>query len=86
MIALLIYALCALLSIAIAAMLWRQQRRTRSRLLYWTALCFSGLALNNLVLVVDKLLVPGMDLSLLRQATALIALGVMLVGLTWEDE
>ena len=86
MMALLIYALCALLSLAIAAMLWRQHARTRSRLLYWTALCFSGLSLNNLLLVVDKLLAPGIDLGLLRQVTALMALGVMLVGLTWEDE
>lgn len=86
MIALLIYSLCALLSLGIAVTLWRHHARTRSRLLYWSALCFTGLALNNVLLVVDKLVLPGSDLSLLRQVTALISLGVMLFGLTWEEE
>jgi len=86
MIASLIYSLCALLSLGIAVMLWRHHARTRSRLLYWSALGFTGLALNNLLLVLDKLVLPGADLSLLRQVTALASLCVMLVGLTWEEE
>ena len=86
MTALVIYSLCALLSLAIATALWRHQARTHSRLLYWSALCFSGLALNNMLLVLDKLVFPAVDLAPLRQATALIALCVMLYGLTWEEE
>ena len=86
MIALAIYSLCALLSLGIAVMLWRHHARTRSRLLYWSALCFSGLALNNLLLVLDKLVLPHSDLSMLRQVTALLSLCVMLVGLVWEEE
>jgi len=86
MTATIIYSLCALLSLGIAVLLWRHQARTRSRLLYWSALGFSGLTINNLLLVADKLLVPDMNLSLLRQATALLSLCVMLYGLTWEEE
>jgi hypothetical protein len=61
----LIYGLCTLLSLAIAVMLWRQQRRVPARLIYWTALCFSGLALSNLVLVLDKVVFPELDLRVL---------------------
>jgi hypothetical protein len=86
MMASIIYSLCALLSLGVAVMLWRHHARTRSRLLYWSALCFSGLTINNILLVVDKLVLPEADLSLLRQATALLSLCVMLFGLTWEEE
>jgi hypothetical protein len=32
-------------------------------LLFWALLCFIGLALNNIVLFVDKVVVPNVDLS-----------------------
>ena len=86
MTALVIYSLCALLSLVIATSLWRHHARTRSRLLYWSALCFSGLALNNFLLVLDKVVYVEADLAPLRQVTALLALCVMLYGLTWEEE
>ena len=86
MIASIIYALCALMSLGIALLLWRHHARTRSRLLYWCALCFSGLTVNNLLLVADKVLVPGADLALMRQVMALLSLCVILYGLTWEEE
>ena len=49
-------------------------------------MCFSGLALNNILLVLDKVVYADADLAVLRQATALLALCVMLYGLTWEEE
>lgn len=81
-----IYSLCALMSLGIAVMLWRGFGKTRSRLLYWSALCFSGLSLNNLLLLVDKLLLAEGDLSGMRQALALVSLVVLLFGLVYEDE
>jgi len=86
MMASIIYSLCALLSMGIAVMLWRHHGRTRSRLLYWSALCFSGLTINNVLLVLDKLVWPSADFSLLRQVTALLSVCVILFGLTWEEE
>ena len=86
MMASIIYSLCALVSLGIAVMLWRHHARTRSRLLYWSAPCFSGLTLNNLLLVVDKLFLPEADLTAWRQVAALVSLCVMLFGLTWEEE
>jgi hydrogenase/urease accessory protein HupE len=81
-----VYALCMLLSIGVAALLWRHYRRTGSRLLFWSALCFVGLTINNLLLVIDKVVLPGSDLSLARQVVALGALALLLFGLTYEDE
>jgi uncharacterized protein DUF5985 len=52
--------------------------------LIWSALCFALLALNNLALAVDILLLPDTDLSPLRIITALLAVGVLLYGFIWE--
>jgi hypothetical protein len=82
----LIYSLCALFSLGIAVLLWAHYRRTRSRLLYWSALCFSGLTVNNVLLVIDKVDLVAADLSLVRQATALASLLLLLYGLVYEDE
>ena len=81
----LIYSLCAVLSLGIAVLLWAHYRRTRSRLLYWSALCFSGLTVNNVLLVADKLFLAE-DLSVLRQWTALVSLALLVYGLVYEDE
>ena len=82
----LIYSLCAVLSLGIAVLLWAHYRRTRSRLLYWSALCFSGLTVNNVLLVLDKIVLNDADLSLIRQLTALASLALLLYGLVYEDE
>jgi len=81
-----IYSLCALLSFGIAALLWRHHGKTRSRVLYWSALCFSGLTINNVLLVIDKIVLPDVDLSPLRQVTALLSLLLLLFGLIYEEE
>ena len=82
----LIYGLCTILSMAVAVMLWRQHRRMPTRMIYWTALCFTGLALSNLVLVLDKLVFPGLDLRVLRHSISLLSIGLLLFGLVYEDE
>jgi len=81
-----IYALCMLLSFGVAALLWRHYRRTRSRLLFWSALCFIGLTVNNLLLVIDKVVLADVDLSILRQSIALGSIALLLFGLTYEDD
>ncbi len=81
-----IYALCMLMSLWVAALLWRHYLRSRSRLSYWSALCFAGLTINNLLLVADKVELVEQDLSLLRQAVALAAVALLLFGLIYEDD
>ena len=82
----LIYSLCALTSLTSLVLLWRSYVATRSRLLFWSAWCFLFLALNNLLLVVDKLILPvEVDLSLWRLVAALAAVVLLLIGLIWEE-
>jgi hypothetical protein len=81
-----IYSLCSLLSLGIAWLLWRNHSGTRSRVQYWSAMCFSGLTVNNLLLVADKLLFPEADLGILRLVIALASLSLLLYGLIYEDD
>ena len=80
----LVYALCALTSIVCAALLARGYRQSGTRLLLWAALCFTGLALNNVLLFVDLGVVPTMDLSVWRSLPALAGLVVLIYGLVWD--
>ena len=79
-----VYALCALTSLACAVLLLRGYRASRVRLLLWSGLCFCGLALNNILLLIDKRVVPDMDLSLWRSIPALAGVALLLYGLVWE--
>lgn len=80
-----VYALCALTSIGCAALLIRSWSRSRVRLLMWCALGFAGLALNNTLLFLDRVVLPESDLGLLRDVTGFAGIGVLLLGLIWES-
>jgi hypothetical protein len=79
-----IYVLCALTSGLCAVLLLRGYRETGARLLLWSGLCFVGLALNNVLLIVDLRFVPDVDLSIWRQVPAVAGIGLLLYGLIWE--
>lgn len=79
------YALCAVTSVLCAVLLVRSYLAGRVRLLLWAALCFVGLAVNNLLLVLDLQVLPDVDLSLLRDVSGLLAVSVLLFGLIWES-
>jgi hypothetical protein len=81
-----VYGLCTLTAVVCAWLLFRGYRRHRARLLFWSALCFAGLAANNAMLLVDLYVVPTIDLFYLRTVTALVAGGLMLYGLVWDRE
>jgi len=82
----LVYILCALTSVFCAVLLLRSYHRQRTRLLMWSSLCFVGLAINNVLLVVDLVVVASdVDLSLVRTGTALVAVVLLVIGLVWED-
>lgn len=80
-----VYLLCAVTSVACAALLVRSYLATRVRLTLWSALCFVGLALNNVLLYVDLVLVPGTDLWLARTVPAAAGIAVLVAGLVWES-
>jgi len=81
----LIYALCALASTFCALLLTLNYRRTRLRLALWASLCFVGLAVNNVLLFVDLVIAPDVDLSLARGVVALVAMLLLVFGLVGED-
>jgi hypothetical protein len=81
-----VYLLCALTSVLCAGLLVRSYRANRSKLLLWSTLCFGGLAINNILLFVDKVLTPAsVDLMLYRSLAALVAFVTLLIGLVWES-
>lgn len=81
-----IYCLCTLTSLACAWLLLRSYARTHFRLLLWSGLCFVVMTLNNVLLVLDKLVFPMADLLLLRLVSALVAVALLLYGLIDEKE
>lgn len=80
----LVFALCALTSVACAVLLFRGFFRTRVRLLLWSALCFSGLAVNNILLVLDEQTLTT-DLSTWRTLPALAGVALLVYGLVWDS-
>ena len=82
----LIYSLCALAAATCAYMLLQSYRRGGYRLLLWSGLCFAGLTASNVILVLDRIVYPGIDFSTLRLSAALVGLLLLLFGLIWENE
>ena len=80
-----VYALCAMTSVFCAVLLARSYRANRTRLLMWSTLCFVGLAINNLLLFIDLVVVEDVDLSIVRTGTALASVLLLVIGLITED-
>ena len=80
-----VYVLCALTSALCAVLLLRAWASSRTRLLFWSGLCFCGLAINNILLVVDRAIVTGTDLSVVRSGSGLLSVSLLLYGLIWES-
>ena len=81
-----LYSLAALTSLACMLLLFRAYARTGLRLLFWSALCFVGLSVNNLLLFLDLIVFPDLDLRMWRLAAALAGLLALLYGFIWEAE
>lgn len=81
-----VYGLCLAASALCAFLLIRAWRKVRSRLLFWTALSFVFLTLNNLALVADMVIFPAAYLWPLRFVPAFLAVSVLLFGFIWESD
>jgi hypothetical protein len=79
-----VYILCAATSILCAVLLFRSYLGSRARLLLWSSLCFVGLALNNILLILDLYFVST-DLFYVRTLVALGAMLMLLYGLIWSS-
>lgn len=81
-----IYSLCAMTALTCAVLLLRTYRRTGFRLLLWSAMCFVGLTANNVLLVLDRLVLTGIDLTTWRLALGLLASLLLVTGLILETD
>ena len=83
-----VFLLCIVTSVACMWLLFRGWLRTQTRLLFWSALCFVFLAINNLLVFIDTIIFPGpqVDLRPFRLAASLAAVLVLAWGLIWEAE
>ncbi|HET9643283.1 MAG TPA: DUF5985 family protein [Burkholderiaceae bacterium] len=81
-----IYTLCALTALLCAVLLLRAWKGTGARMLMWSGLCFAGLTVNNLLLVIDRVVLPAVDLSLWRHGSALLSIVLLLWGLILGSE
>lgn len=81
-----VYLLCFLTSTLCAFLLGRAWWRSGARILLWSAICFTLLAANNLVVIFDMVLYPDIDFRLLRHGFALSAVSVLLYGFVWDQQ
>jgi hypothetical protein len=81
-----LYTVAVLSSLACTVLLFRGFARRRVRLLMWSAICFAGLTVNNVVLFLDLVVFPEVDLRLARLVPALIGMIFLLYGFIWDAE
>ncbi len=78
------YLLCTLVSAMCAALLFRSWKRNASRLIMWVAVAFAFLTASNVLLMIDAL--TALDFSLWRPLLIAVGLGLLVYGLTMEDQ
>ena len=81
-----LFLFAALTSFGCMALLFRGYARTGSRLLLWSALCFIFLTGTNVLLFVDNITAPEVDLRVYRLLASLIGIGCLLYAFIWEAE
>jgi hypothetical protein len=81
-----VYALCALTSGLCTVLLLRAYMASRARLLLWSSLAFIGLTCNNLLLFIDLVVVPTVDLSFYRSLMSAASVMILLLGLIWDSK
>jgi Family of unknown function (DUF5985) len=81
-----LFFLAAMTSFGCMVLLFRGYARTGVRLLFWSALCFIFLTANNVLLFVDSIVFPQIDLRPHRLFAALAGIVCLLYAFIWEAE
>jgi hypothetical protein len=81
-----VYILGSVTTLACALLLLRGFARTKQHLLLWSGLCFLGLTISNILIFVDLVMFPELDLYLWRLSAAAIAMALLLYGLIWDSD
>lgn len=79
-----VFLLCALTSAACLGLLVGAYRRGGGRLVFWSAVCFTGLALTNALLALNELILTSMHMPW-RAIPAAIGLMALAYGLVAEE-
>ncbi len=82
----LLFLFAALTSFGCMVLLLRGYARTGVRLLLWSGLCFIFLTANNMLLFVDTVVWPHVDLRIYRLGAALAGVACLLYAFIWEAE
>lgn len=76
-----------ILTVALCAfLLLRAYARGRTRLLLWSGLCFVGLTISNILLVIDLAVVTHLSLYTLRLVVAAGGVLLLVYGLIFESD
>lgn len=78
------YLLCAFTAFSCAFLLLRGYFRTGVRLLLWSGICFIAFTVENGLLFINLVIIPDVDLAMLRRSSALLGLLFLLYGLIWD--
>jgi hypothetical protein len=82
-----VYILGFVVTLACGVLLFRAYSAVGKRLLLWSAVCFCGLAISNLLVFLDLVVLPTqVDLYPWRLLTAAGAMLILLYGLIWEGQ
>jgi len=81
-----VYILGVLVTLGCGILLLRAYTQVRKRLLLWSGICFLGLAVSNLLVFLDLVVFPQIDLYRWRLLTAAVAMLILLYGLIWEGD
>lgn len=79
-----VYILGALVSLACGILLMRAYFNVHKRLLLWSGLCFLGFSLENLIVFLDLIMLPQVDLYRWRLALSALSALTLLFGLIWD--
>lgn len=81
-----VYIICTAIALLSGIMLLRAYKRSKYPLLKWSAYCFLGLTITNLLVIYDKLYIPDIDILWLRLGVSLLSLSFLLYGLILKSE
>jgi hypothetical protein len=79
-----LYVTTILVTLFCSILLLRAYIRVRRGLLLWSALCFVGLTVDSVLVLVDLILFPSLDLFTWRLASVAIAISLLVFGMIWE--
>ena len=77
----LVYILCAITSLGCAVLLLRGSWQNRNGLLFWSALCFLAMTANNVLLYINFILLPEVDILIVARLAAMVGIVLLNIGL-----